>query len=282
MPRRSRSTANSPTTAVPAVSCSSPTTRCAIRRRRSPASIASSTGSPTTTSSRRPRRCDSPSSAPDAKGNRAPLPLPLTSRTFEGTAVKIDVPLDGIDPDGDSVTLVGITTPPSLGRIVDIGSTHISYEAYPASAGTDSFTYEVADTSGKSATGTIRIGVIPRPTEALPPNAVDDVVELRPGRTRGDRRARERLRPERLPDQGAEEAARGRRGPHREREEQPGARRGARRRGRQLGALRDHERSRRRRRRVHPGARRERREDRAARPRTTRSSSRSRSSTSRR
>ncbi|WP_022891779.1 Ig-like domain-containing protein [Agromyces subbeticus] len=119
---------------------------------------------------------------PDAKGNRAPLPLPLTSRTFEGTAVKIDVPLDGIDPDGDSVTLVGITTPPSLGKIVDIGSTHISYEAYAGSAGTESFTYEVADTGGKSATGTIRIGVIPRPVEALPPNAVDDVVELRPGR----------------------------------------------------------------------------------------------------
>ncbi len=119
---------------------------------------------------------------PDAKGNRAPLPLPLTSRTFEGTAVEIDVPLDGIDPDGDSVTLVGITTPPSLGRIVETGSTHISYEAHAGSAGTESFTYEVADTAGKTATGTIRIGVIPRPAEALPPNAVDDVVELRPGR----------------------------------------------------------------------------------------------------
>ncbi|MEF3405804.1 Ig-like domain-containing protein, partial [Agromyces sp. CCNWLW203] len=119
---------------------------------------------------------------PDAKTNRPPLPLPLTSRTFEGTAVEIDVPLDGIDPDGDSVTLVGITTPPSLGRIIETGSTGLSYEAFAGSAGTESFTYEVADTAGKTATGTIRIGVIPRPVEALPPNAVDDVVELRPGR----------------------------------------------------------------------------------------------------
>ncbi|MGW9629137.1 Ig-like domain-containing protein [Agromyces sp. NPDC055520] len=119
---------------------------------------------------------------PDTKGNRAPLPLPLTSRTFEGTAVKIDVPLDGIDPDGDSVTLVGITTPPSLGRVVETGSTYIDYEAHAGSAGTESFTYEVADTAGKTATGTIRIGVIPRPAETLPPNAVDDIVELRPGR----------------------------------------------------------------------------------------------------
>ncbi|HZW41833.1 MAG TPA: Ig-like domain-containing protein, partial [Agromyces sp.] len=121
--------------------------------------------------------------APDAKSNREPLPMPLISRTFEGTAVKIDIPLNGIDPDGDSVSLVGITTPPSLGRIVDTGSTHLSYEAYPGAAGTDTFTYEVADTSGASAVGTIRIGVIPRPELALPPNAVDDVVELRPGRT---------------------------------------------------------------------------------------------------
>ncbi|MFB9309409.1 hypothetical protein BJY17_001129 [Agromyces hippuratus] len=119
---------------------------------------------------------------PDAKSNRPPLPLPLTSRTFEGTALKIDVPLDGIDPDGDSVTLVGITTPPSLGRVVETGSTYISYEAHAGAAGTESFTYEVADTAGKTATGTIRIGVIPRPAVVLPPNAVDDVVELRPGR----------------------------------------------------------------------------------------------------
>ena len=50
--------------------------------------------------------------AKDAGENRPPLPTPLTSRTFAGSAVTIDVPLDGLDPDGDSVVLTGITQPP--------------------------------------------------------------------------------------------------------------------------------------------------------------------------
>lgn len=116
-------------------------------------------------------------------GNRAPLPTPITSRTFAGSAVKIDVPLDGLDPDGDSVTLTGISTAPSLGRVTDRTSTSLTYEAMPGSAGTETFTYEVRDTYGATATGTIRIGVIPRPVVQLPPSAVDDAIEMKPGRT---------------------------------------------------------------------------------------------------
>lgn len=123
--------------------------------------------------------------APDAGANRAPLPTPLISRTFEGSAVKIDIPLDGIDPDGDSVVLTGIPSAPSLGRIVDRTSTSITYEALTGSAGTDTFDYEVMDTGGEIATGTIRIGVIPRPAVQLPPKAVDDTIEMKPGRTVG-------------------------------------------------------------------------------------------------
>ncbi|MDR6907646.1 hypothetical protein J2X63_003354 [Agromyces sp. 3263] len=122
---------------------------------------------------------------PDPDGNRAPLPTPLTSRTFEGSAVKIDVPLDGIDPDGDSVVLTGISSAPSLGRVVESTSTSITYEALTGSAGTDTFEYEVQDTGGAKATGIIRIGVIPRPAVQLPPNAVDDTIEMKPGRTVG-------------------------------------------------------------------------------------------------
>lgn len=123
--------------------------------------------------------------APDPEGNREPLPTPLTSRTFEGSAVTIDVPLDGLDPDGDSVVLAGISTAPSLGRIIERTSTSITYEALTGSSGTDSFTYEVRDTGGATANGTIRIGVIPRPAVQLPPKAVDDTIEMKPGRTVG-------------------------------------------------------------------------------------------------
>ncbi|GAA1753450.1 Ig-like domain-containing protein [Agromyces humatus] len=119
----------------------------------------------------------------DETENRGPIPTPLTSRTFSGSAVKIDVPLDGLDPDGDSVVLTGISTPPSLGRIIERTSTQITYEALVGSGGTDTFGYEVRDTRGETAIGTVRIGVIPRPAVQSPPAAVDDVVELRPGRT---------------------------------------------------------------------------------------------------
>ncbi|MGI9824000.1 Ig-like domain-containing protein [Agromyces sp. Marseille-Q5079] len=121
--------------------------------------------------------------ARDAETNRPPLPTPITSRTFAGSAVKIDIPLDGLDPEGDSVTLTGITVAPSLGRLIDRTSTSLTYEALPGSAGTDTFEYEVRDTSGATATGTIRIGVIPRPPVQLPPTAVDDAIEMKPGRT---------------------------------------------------------------------------------------------------
>ncbi len=121
--------------------------------------------------------------AKDAGENRAPLPTPLTSRTFAGSGVSIDIPLDGLDPDGDSVMLTGIMSAPSLGRIADRTSTSITYEAFAGGAGTDTFEYELRDALGATATGVIRIGVIPRPPVALPPKAVDDAIEMKPGRT---------------------------------------------------------------------------------------------------
>lgn len=121
--------------------------------------------------------------ATDAGENRPPLPTPLTSRTFAGSAVSIDIPLDGLDPDGDSVVLTGIASAPNLGRIAERTSTSITYEAFAGSTGTDTFSYELRDAFGATAKGTIRIGVIPRPPVALPPKAVDDAIEMKPGRT---------------------------------------------------------------------------------------------------
>ncbi|MGN6327267.1 Ig-like domain-containing protein [Pseudolysinimonas sp.] len=121
--------------------------------------------------------------AMDPKTDRPPEPSPQTARTFSGSKVSIDVPLNGIDPDGDSVTLVGVTTPPQLGRIVATASDHFTYEAYVKSSGTDTFRYAVEDTLGKTVIGEVRIGVIPRAAESQPPNAVDDTVSVRPGKT---------------------------------------------------------------------------------------------------
>ena len=120
--------------------------------------------------------------AADAKNDQPPVPLPQTARVFAGSTVPIQVPLDGIDPDGDSVTIVGLASPPQLGVVLDATADGFAYTADADSAGTDSFTYVVEDSYGKQAIGTILIGVIPRPASAAPPNAVDDSVEVQPGK----------------------------------------------------------------------------------------------------
>ncbi|GAA1443267.1 Ig-like domain-containing protein [Leifsonia poae] len=117
------------------------------------------------------------------RANHAPQPLPLTIRAFAGSSVPVNVPLDGIDPDGDSVTLSGLASQPTLGRISASTGSSFTYEAYPTSAGTDTFTYTVKDTFGKTATGTVSIGVIRRPATVQPPIAVNDPVQVKPGRT---------------------------------------------------------------------------------------------------
>jgi hypothetical protein len=117
---------------------------------------------------------------PDPKTNQAPVPLPQTARVFAGSTVPVRVPLNGIDPDGDSVTIAGLATPPHLGVVLDPTADGFVYAAAPDSAGTDTFTYVVEDAYGKQAIGTILIGVIPRPTSAAPPNAVDDSIAMQP------------------------------------------------------------------------------------------------------
>ncbi|SIN71475.1 Ig-like domain-containing protein [Agromyces cerinus] len=120
--------------------------------------------------------------ARDDEGNTGPALPPLTSRTFAGSAVTVDIPLDGLDPDGDSLVLTGVLGGAALGRVVDQTSTSITYEAFEGSSGTDTITYEVHDALGERATGSIRIGVIPPPETSAPPNAVDDTIEMKPGR----------------------------------------------------------------------------------------------------
>lgn len=121
--------------------------------------------------------------AEDEEANQPPVPLPQTARVFAGGTIPIELPLDGIDPDGDSVVIVGLERTPVLGAIESIGPTTITYTADRASGGTDTLSYVVEDGYGAQSVGTLSIGVIPPPDTAQPPNAVDDAVEMRPGRT---------------------------------------------------------------------------------------------------
>jgi hypothetical protein len=120
--------------------------------------------------------------APDAKTNQPPVPVPQIARVFAGSSVPIQVPLDGIDPDGDSVVVTGLASPPTRGAVTDPTANTFVYTADASSSGTDTFSYVVEDSYGAQAVGTISIGVIPRPASAQPPNAVDDAIEVQPGR----------------------------------------------------------------------------------------------------
>jgi hypothetical protein len=113
--------------------------------------------------------------------NNAPVPQTITSRVLAGQTVRVDIPLTGIDPDGDSVQLLGQETSPEKGAVTEVGSNYIDYEAGEYSAGTDSFTYAVVDALGARATGTVRIGISAVIPGARNPVATADEVVARPG-----------------------------------------------------------------------------------------------------
>ena len=120
---------------------------------------------------------------PNEETNRAPVPETVTARVLAGEHVRIDVPLDGIDPDGDSVQLLGQESNPEKGSVASVTGATIDYEAGAYSAGTDTFTYTVMDSLGARSTGTVRVGISPKTDGARNPVAIEDEVSARPGAT---------------------------------------------------------------------------------------------------
>ena len=118
----------------------------------------------------------------NADTNAAPRPRDLTARVLSGSRVRIAVPLDGIDSDGDSVELMGLASSPEKGRVVEWGSDHLIYEAFDEAAGVDTFTYRVRDRLGAEATASVRVGIAPPEGVNQAPYAVKDAVVMRPGR----------------------------------------------------------------------------------------------------
>ncbi|SPT52962.1 Fibronectin type III domain [Actinomyces bovis] len=117
----------------------------------------------------------------DEDTNTAPHPKDVTGWAVAGQTVKIPVPLTGIDSEGDSVTLVGVSSSPKLGT-VEVDENSLKYTAGQKSSGTDVFTYTVKDRLGKSATATVRVGVAAAATTNQRPVAVPDQVNVRPGK----------------------------------------------------------------------------------------------------
>ncbi|MFN3600893.1 MAG: Ig-like domain-containing protein [Dietzia sp.] len=120
--------------------------------------------------------------ARDEESNQAPRPKPLTARVLAGATARIAVPLDGIDPDGDSVRLDSVVTAPTRGRVSDIDGNVIEYVAAADAVGDDSFTYRVVDAMGAVAIGQITVGVAPANEVNHPPAAIPDRLWVRPDR----------------------------------------------------------------------------------------------------
>ena len=117
-----------------------------------------------------------------ADTDQPPTPTDLEGRMTAGDTLTLHIPVYGIDPDGDSATLVGVDDAPSKGRIVATSADTITYQSYPTASGTDEFTYRVTDSFGKPGKARIRIGIVP---PGLPgrPVAADDLLTAAPGRT---------------------------------------------------------------------------------------------------
>lgn len=112
--------------------------------------------------------------------DQPPAPQPVEARAVAGDTIVLTVPTTGVDPDGDTVSVIGINSASALGRVTGMNATSITYQAYPTSSGTDSVRYLVVDRYGKTGESTIRVAVVP-PGQPQPPVAVDDVLTAAPG-----------------------------------------------------------------------------------------------------
>lgn len=118
--------------------------------------------------------------AEDPDSNAPPSPAPVTTRVQAGSDVSVRIPTSGVDVDGDSVELVSVSGT-RLGQVIASGPDGFVYRSSVDAGGTDVIQYTVEDAYGARGQGEIRIGVIPPPAVPLPPVAVDDVAEVRPG-----------------------------------------------------------------------------------------------------
>ena len=114
-------------------------------------------------------------------GNAAPTPRAVTARVLAGMTTRIQVPLDGVDPDGDSVTLAGLASAPAKGTAKVTGGV-IEYTAPAGASGTDVFSYALTDAAGGRGVGSVAVGIAPVAATNGVPVAAPDRVVARPGR----------------------------------------------------------------------------------------------------
>lgn len=117
----------------------------------------------------------------DEAPNRAPSPQNLEARATSGQTIEIPIRPWEQDPDGDTVTVVGLGSAPSKGRVMAFTPNTMTYQAYPNldNGGTDTFRYVVTDAYGATESGVVRIAIT-APGEVQPPVAVPDTIIAEP------------------------------------------------------------------------------------------------------
>lgn len=115
--------------------------------------------------------------------NRAPDELRLVDRAVQGDVTHISIPMLSADPDGDQVSIVGVSDPAELGSVTETGD-GFDYEASTSKdkVGTDEFTFTLTDGRLYSKS-TVRVGVVPRVSSDGPSVTPIEVVTA-PGQDR--------------------------------------------------------------------------------------------------
>ena len=118
--------------------------------------------------------------------NLPPEPVDLEVRVARGSTVRIPVPLDGIDPDGDRIELESVlaTSHPQESRAAR-SETEAGVIEYSVQSGSsvvhDSFEYEIRDTGTGGTRVVAEVRVVVVDVDRSPPVAHDDVLRARPG-----------------------------------------------------------------------------------------------------
>ncbi len=110
--------------------------------------------------------------------NKAPIAPTVKARVTSFATVEIPIPLRGIDPDGDtvSITSVGLSSAGKGFAAVSAKGNSVFYTVVPGQEGQDSFTYTVSD-GDLSSTGLVKVGIFAKYSAGGPVTMVD-VVDL--------------------------------------------------------------------------------------------------------
>ncbi|WP_433303609.1 Ig-like domain-containing protein [Actinoplanes sp. CA-030573] len=102
--------------------------------------------------------------------NAPPVGTDDMVNTPTNTPVTVDVLRNDVDPNGDPLTVDGVTQPPATEGTVTFTATDVTFTPDPVFAGTTTFTYTVSDPSGDTATAVVTVDV-----ENAAPTAADDL-----------------------------------------------------------------------------------------------------------